>query len=90
MVRTFRYQREEMRSWLEKARKDMTGVEGKDTALDPEVRCYFAYAAAEKALKALLVAHGKPVRAEHDLAALAREVRRAGEPLPDIERRTTS
>ena len=84
MVRTFRYQREEMRSWLEKARKDMTGVESKDTDLDPDVRCYLAQAAAEKVLKALLVAHGKPVRAEHDLAALAREVRQAGEPLPDL------
>ena len=84
MVRTFRYQREEMRSWLEKARKDMTGVESKDADLDPDVRCYLAQAAAEKVLKALLVAHGKPVRAEHDLAALAREVRQAGEPLPDV------
>ena len=41
-VRTFRYQREEMRSWLEKARKDMTGVESNDPDLDPDVRCYLA------------------------------------------------
>ena len=83
MVRTFRYQREEMAQWLAKARKDLTGVETRATDIDPDVRCYLAQAAAEKALKALLVAHGKPVRAEHDLVSLANEVRHAGEPLPD-------
>ncbi len=36
-----------------------------DTTIDPDARCYSAQAATEKALKALLVAHGRPVRGEH-------------------------
>ena len=35
VVRTFRYQREEMCDWLEKARKDMTIVTSKDRSIDP-------------------------------------------------------
>ncbi len=83
MVRVFRYQREEALHWLKKAQKDLTVVTSKDRDIYPEARCYSAQAAAEKALKALLVAHGRPVRAEHDLKSLAEAVREAGEQLPE-------
>lgn len=84
VVRTFRYQREEMYDWLDRARKDMTIVTSKDRSIDPDPRCYSAQAAAEKVLKALLVAHGQPVQAEHDLGRLAEEVRNTGETLPEV------
>ena len=84
MVRIFRYQREEAMDWLRKARSDLTVVNSSDTTIDPDARCYSAQAATEKALKALLVAHGRPVRAEHQLSDLARAVEQAGERLPRI------
>ena len=82
MVRILRYRREETLDWLDKARKDMTIVRSSDATIDPEARCYSAQAAAEKALKALVVAHGRPVRAEHDLRAFADQLRSLGETLP--------
>ena len=82
MVRVFRYQRDETLDWLDKARRDLTVVRSKDAELDPEARCYSAQAATEKSLKALLVAHGQPVRAEHDLEGFADELRAQGEVLP--------
>ena len=84
VVRVFRYQREETLDWLEKARKDLTVVRSTDADIDPEARCYSAQAATEKALKALLVAHGRPVRAEHELEGFAQELRRTGEVLPEV------
>ena len=82
MVRLFRYRREEAMDWLRKAQSDLTVVNSGDTTIDPDARCYSAQAATEKALKALLVAHGHPVRGEHQLSDLAREVAQAGERLP--------
>lgn len=84
MVRVFRYQRDETLDWLDKARKDLTVVRSKDAEIDPEARCYSAQAATEKSLKALLVAHGQPVRAEHDLEGFADELRAQGEVLPAV------
>ena len=69
---------------MDKARKDLTVVRSKDAEIDPEARCYSAQAATEKSLKALLVAHGQPVRAEHDLEVFADELRALGEVLPAV------
>ena len=83
MVRLLKYQKEEALAWLGKARGDLTGVNSTDRHLDTDLRCYCAQAAAEKALKALLVAHGRLVPREHGLVQLAAAVRQAGEQLPD-------
>ena len=82
MVRILHYQREEAMDWLKKAEQDMQVVRSRDTTIGLEVRCYSAQAAAEKAIKALLVAHGQPVRAEHELHNLADQLENTGERLP--------
>lgn len=82
MVRTLRYQREEAIDWLKHARKDLTIVNSKDRTIDPEARCFSAQAATEKALKALLVAHGQPVPLKHKLEDLATQLQSSGEKLP--------
>ena len=82
MVRILHYQREEAMDWLSKAGQDMQVVRSGDTTIGLQVRCYSAQAAAEKAIKALLVAHGQPVRAEHELHNLAEELEKTGEKLP--------
>jgi HEPN domain-containing protein len=82
MVRILYYQREEAMDWLRKAEHDMQVVRSRDTTIGLQVRCYSAQAAAEKAIKALLVAHGQPVRAEHELHKLAEELEKTGEKLP--------
>ena len=68
--------------WLRKAEHDMQVVRSRDTTIGLQVRCYSAQAAAEKAIKALLVAHGQRVRAEHELHKLAEELEKTGEKLP--------
>ena len=75
MVRILYYQREEAMDWLRKAEHDMQVVRSRDTTIGLQVRCYSAQAAAEKAIKALLVAHGQPVRAEHEAAQARRRTR---------------
>ena len=82
MVRILYYQREEAMDWLRKAEHDMQVVRSRDTTIGLQVRCYSAQAAAENAIKALLVAHGHPVRAEHELHKLAEELKKTGEKLP--------
>ena len=81
MVRTLHYQREEAIDWLRHAGKDLTVVNSKDRTIDPEARCFSAQAATEKALKALLVAHGQPVPLRHKLENLATQLQSSGEKL---------
>lgn len=62
------------RRWLSKARTDLalaTVVLEKGPDMDPWVCCFHAQQAAEKALKALLVARGTEPPYTHDLGALA-------------------
>ena len=61
MVRILHYQREEAADWLDKAEQDLQVVRSTDPGIGLQVRCYRAQAAAEKAIKTLLVAHGQPV-----------------------------
>jgi HEPN domain-containing protein len=82
MVRLLKYQKEEASAWLDKAREDLTAVNSTDQGLAVPVRCYCAQAAAEKALEALLVAHGRLVPRDHGLLELAEAVRQTGERLP--------
>lgn len=62
------------RRWLSKARTDLalaTVVLEKGPDMDPWAGCYHAQQAAEKALKAVLVARGTEPPYTHDLGALA-------------------
>jgi Uncharacterized conserved protein related to C-terminal domain of eukaryotic chaperone, SACSIN len=62
------------RRWLSKARTDLalaTVVLEKGPDMDPWVGCFHAQQAAEKALKAVLVARGVEPPHIHDLGALA-------------------
>ena len=61
----------------------MSVVDAESGAMHPTARCISAQAAAEKALKALLTAHGRAIPFRHDLVDLGTEVRKAGENLPD-------
>ena len=84
MVRLLKNRKEEAFAWLRKARGDLTGVNSADRDLDADLCCYCAQAATEKALKALLVAHGRPVLRQHGLVQLACAVRQTGEELPAV------
>ncbi len=62
------------RRWLSKARTDLalaTVVLEKGPDMDPWACCFHAQQAAEKALKAVLVANGTEPPYTHDLGALA-------------------
>lgn len=83
MVKRIRYDEEEALDWLENAEADMSVVDAESGAIHPTARCISAQAAAEKALKALLTAHGRAIPFRHDLVDLGTEVRKAGENLPD-------
>ena len=87
MVRTLRFRREEADTWLAKAREDLTVVNTTDAAIPFAPRAYSAQAATEKALKALLVAHGRPVPFDHDLNTLADLAVQQGEALPAVAAR---
>ena len=82
--RTLRFRREEADMWLEKADEDLTVVNTTDAAIPFAPRAYSAQAATEKALKALLVAHGQPVPFDHDLNTLADLAVGQGEELPAV------
>lgn len=62
------------RGWLSKARTDLalaTVILEQGPDMDPWVGCFHAQQAAEKALKAVLVARGTEPPYTHDLGALA-------------------
>ena len=87
MVRTLRFRREEADTWLARAREDLTVVNTTDAAIPFAPRAYSAQAATEKALKALLVAHGRPVPFDHDPNTLADLAVQQGEELPAVAAR---
>lgn len=65
MVKRIRYDEEEALDWLENAEADMSVVDAESGAIHPTARCISAQAAAEKALKALLTAHGRAIPFQH-------------------------
>jgi HEPN domain-containing protein len=74
----------EVRAWLEKADRDFVMAQ---TALGPDFRfwdqvCFHSQQAAEKALKALLVAFNIPPLHTHDLVRIAHQLTPAC-PVPD-------
>jgi HEPN domain-containing protein len=65
---------EEAQAWLRKAQSDLRAIEIliKNSDFPPDIVCYHAQQTAEKALKALLTAHGVPFPKTHDLVLLNR------------------
>ena len=62
---------EEATAWLRQAEADLE-LAGKVATLRPDVACYFAQQAAEKALKAAWVCHGERPKRTHVLITLVR------------------
>ena len=64
----------EAQAWLRKAQSDLRAIEIliKDSDFPPDIVCYHAQQAAEKALKGLLTAYGVPFPRTHDLVLLNR------------------
>lgn len=62
----------EARRWLRQSRDELNAAErlGADADLAPRIACFLAHLAAEKALKACLIARGEPLRKVHDLLVL--------------------
>lgn len=88
MVRTRRYKPEEALDWLRRAKGDLGVGRTADPEADPDTLCSLAQAAAEKALKGIVVARGARVEYTHEITTLAEQVRREGERLPgDLDRK---
>ena len=88
MVRTRRYKPEEALDWLRRAKGDLGVGRTADPEADPDTLCFLAQAAAEKALKGIVVARGARVEYTHEITTLAEQVRREGERLPgDLDRK---
>lgn len=88
MVRTRRYEPEEALDWLRRAKGDLGVGRTADPEADPDTLCSLAQAAAEKALKGIVVARGARVEYTHEITTLAEQVRREGERLPgDLDRK---
>ena len=63
---------DDWRAWIAKATNDLLNIDNnlKSSAVPWDTVCFHAQQAAEKALKALLVARGEIVPRTHDLSAL--------------------
>jgi HEPN domain-containing protein len=70
------------REWLRIAREDMAFAEARITGVGFGLRCFHAQQAAEKAIKAVLLAEGVPFPFVHDLGRLLDTARKAGVPIP--------
>ena len=74
------------REWLRRAESNLVQARQTDERVCLEDLCFQAQQAAEKALKALLLARGGQPPRTHSLAALLRLIRDTGEDVPaDIE-----
>ena len=62
----------EARRWLRQSRDELNAAErlAADPDLAPRIACFLAHLAAEKGLKACLIARGEPLRKVHDLLEL--------------------
>ena len=77
-----RFPPEDPREWLNRARSNLTLAKAETTGVYLEDLCFEAQQAAEKAIKAVLIARGAAFPYVHDLARLLGLVERTGEVLP--------
>jgi HEPN domain-containing protein len=81
-----RYPVEEPREWLNRAQSDLLLAKTKKKGIYLEDLCFHAQQAAEKAIKALLIARGVEFPYIHDIAGLFTLLEMTGEDLPTIVR----
>lgn len=81
------YKPEEALDWLRKARSELAHSRNPDPEVGLDSRCINLQAAAERALKGIITAHGVAVEFTHKLVRLADQAQRAGENLPPLDRR---
>ncbi|NOY52925.1 MAG: HEPN domain-containing protein [Deltaproteobacteria bacterium] len=72
------------REWIKRAKSNLARAKQPKTAeIFWEDLCFDAQQAAEKSLKAILIAHDIPFRFVHDLAELLTSITNHGIPIPD-------
>ena len=86
MVQKRLYKPEEALHWLRKARSELAHSRDPDPEVELDSRCINLQAAAERALKGIITAHGVTVEFTHKLVRLADQAQRAGEHLPPLDR----
>lgn len=75
------------KEWLKRARSDLLIANSRIPGVYLEDLCFHAQQAAEKAIKAVFVAHGVEFPFSHDLTRLLSALERHGESLPDVANR---
>ena len=78
-----RYQPEDPREWLNRARSNLVQAKAKRKGVYLEDLCFNAQQAAEKAIKALLIKLNVDFPYVHDLAELLTLLEKAGEKIPE-------
>ena len=86
MMQNRLYKPEEALDWLRKARSELAQSRNPDPEVELDSRCINLPAAAERALKGIITAHGVAVEFTHKLGTLAEQAQRAGENLPPLDR----
>jgi HEPN domain-containing protein len=82
-----RFPADDPREWLRRANSNLAQARRPEETVCLEDLCFQAQQAAEKALKALLLARGCRPPYTHDLGALLRLIEKAGETVPaDVSR----
>jgi len=76
-------------AWLTYAREDLLHAGDLRPGVRLEALCFDAQQAAEKAMKAVMLARGIHFRYTHDLRALMSDLQAEGEVIPDQVRRCT-
>ena len=86
MTQRERFPAHDPREWLIRARSDLALAKAHVPGVLPEDQCFHAQQAAEKAIKGILVKHGKVFPFLHDLALMARLLAETGEAVPESVR----
>ena len=76
------------REWLRRAESNLVQAQRNASGICLEDLCFQAQQAAEKALKAVLIARRRRLAYTHDLAALFHFIEQSGQPVPDDVKRT--
>jgi len=77
-----RFAPDDPREWLRRAGSNLVQAQRTEATICLEDLCFQAQQAAEKSLKALLIARGCRAPYTHDLATLLRLIEKAGETIP--------
>ena len=78
-----RFPPDDPREWLRNARSDLAFAKARIPGTQPEHHCFHAQQAAEKAIKALMIARGIEFPYVHDLKVLLTMLAAAGEEIPE-------